>query len=147
MTRKIISFFSRKDVQRHLIRYVCVGGSSFCGEYLIFTLLNLSVGSRIFYPLGITVTGLFIANTVSYFIAFWYCFFLNRIWTFRSSGNVFKQLGLYILLFVVNMILSNILIHFMSFRLGIAAQIGKILATFIVSLWNFFAYRFIFSLE
>ena len=146
MLKKIILFFAEKEDRRRFLRFCCVGTSSFCGEYLIFTILNLTVGDDTFRFLGLNITGLLIANSVSYFIAFWYCFLLNRIWTFRASGSVLRQLKAYALLFLINLVISNSLIHLLEF-LGVAPQIGKIFVAMAIALWNFFAYRFIFSLE
>ena len=46
----------------------------------------------------------------------------------------------------INLVISNSLIHLLEF-LGVAPQIGKIFVAMAIALWNFFAYRFIFSLE
>lgn len=146
MLKKIISFIAQKEDRRRFLRFCCVGASSFCGEYLIFTVLNLTLGGRVYPFCGVNITGLFIANSVSYFIAFWYCFLLNRTWTFRAGGNALRQLRLYALLFLMNLVISNTLIHLLEFA-GVTPQIGKIFVAAAIALWNFFAYRFIFSLE
>ncbi|MBQ7718183.1 MAG: GtrA family protein [Clostridia bacterium] len=146
MLKKIITFFAQKEERRQFLRFCCVGSSSFCFEYIIFTVLNLTVGQANYNLLGLTITGLFVAHSVSYFIAFWYCFWMNRTWTFRSSGRAGHQLKAYALLFLVNLIISNALIHLLG-HIGVVPQIGKILVAMIISIWNFFAYRFIFSLE
>ena len=146
LLKKIIMFFARSQERRHFLRFCCVGTSSFCAEYIIFTILNTVIGNKLYSLGGIQITGLLIANSVSYMIAFWYCFTLNRKWTFRSSGSVVRQLRLYAVLFTVNLIISNVLIHFLGW-LGITPQIGKIIVALIIAMWNFFAYRIIFSLE
>lgn len=146
MLKKIIMFFAKKEDRRQFLRFCCVGTSSFCAEYIIFTILNVTIGRESYRFLGLNITGLLVANSISYFIAFWYCFLMNRTWTFRSSGNAGRQLRAYALLFLINLIISNALIHFLEY-IGIPSQIGKILVALAIAMWNYFAYRFIFRME
>lgn len=81
------------------------------------------------------------ANSIGMGSGFFMSFFLNRNWTFRSDGNIYRQLGLYGLIFAINLSVSNVLILLLSGRLQIAPPISKMLIMCLIVSWNFVIYR------
>lgn len=145
MFKKLIGFIlaqaADREKRRQFTRYVIVGGSSFIFEYTLFTLIYHFYKDRGVQVLGFNVTGEIFANSVSIFIAFWFCFILNRIWSFQSKGNILRQFLYYLGLFAFNMLATNFLIHAMLVYLGISPRISKVLVMGAVVLWNFVIYR------
>lgn len=148
MLNKLKAFFNDKEQLMQFIKYIFVGSSSFCGEYLIFNLIyNISKNNT--YKVGsFTLTGALLANSISIFIAFWYCFILNRIWSFKSKGNIGRQLAYYSVLFIFNLFISNTVIHQLEIWFMISPRISKLFAMGgLIVCWNFLIYKFIIYKE
>ena len=111
------------------IRYLLVGGTSFGLEYGLFWLLfHFS-------------TPLLLANTVAYLTIFGLNFMLNRQWTFQSTGNVQRQILLYVLLVVFNLLASNAVIYLLVNQLLVPALIAKVMVMVMIVAWNFVLYK------
>lgn len=111
-------------------------------RYLITGLLSALLEYSILY----VMTSLFgfwhiISNTVAVFLSFWFNFLMNRFWSFRSNRNIYKQLCMYSMLFVVNMGASNGVMYILSDIFGIYYIFSKIVATGIIVTWNFILYK------
>ena len=111
-------------------RYVATGLLSFTIEYLLFFVLLTQLG--LWYML---------ANTMVYVVVFWFNFFMNRLWSFKSKANLPKQIGLYGGLFVFNLAAINLLMYLFCDIAGIAPLISKVMVMGAVVSWNFILYK------
>lgn len=108
-------------------KYLIAGGSAFLLEYLTFIILNGISGFLV------------LANIVSFAVGFFFSFILHRKWTFsgQQHHNTHTQLFFYLLLALVNIILTSFLIGGMVNILYIPASIAKLLCMGLVIVWNF----------
>lgn len=124
-----------------MIRYLFVGGLAFLSEYVSFLFL-------VFIFSG---TPLIIAQTVSFGIGFLISFTGSRMFTFKESETNYNhtkksQLLRYLLLAVVNLIITNILIYLLVEELGILPWVAKIVTMLSVVVWNYIIFsKFIFK--
>jgi len=120
--------------QRAFVRYLVVGGAAFVVEYssfyVLFSVFNWAV---------------WLANGVSFLLALLTSFACNRAWTFGAktySKRTTQQLGLYITLAFINLLLTLGLVQIMV-SLGASAKLAKFTAMLITSAWNFLIYKFL----
>lgn len=114
-----------------LTRYLITGFLSFGIEYLMFFIL--------YHLLSV---GYITANVIVYAVVFWINFLLNRFWSFKSQDNLLRQLKLYSLLFIFNLLVVNVfLMYVLSEIAGIPPLISKVLLMGVVVLWNFILYK------
>jgi len=121
------------------IRYIFVGVLCFSIEYTLFIILRnaLSIGELL-------------VNIIVYTVIFWLNFLLNKFFSFRSANNFKRQLFLYSLLFLFNLVVGNILL-FSGIRYILVLLSGegswpvlylpKILIMFFIISWNFILYK------
>ncbi len=128
--RRIIETFKNKQTLMSFIKYLIVGGSSFLLDYLLFYLL--------FRKMNIDKV---VSNSISIFIAFWFNFFLNRLWSFKSDDKVVGQLLKYVGLMLFNMLFSNAFIYIINSNFGTDPVILKVIAMSIIVIWNFILYK------
>lgn len=119
-----------KESMVQMKRYIIVGLISFTIEYILFFIL---------YKL-LNVWYVF-ANAVVYAITFWISFLLNRNWSFKSRGNIYRQLILYFLLFIINLFVSSNVIYLLSDKLLISPLYSKVVTMCIIVMWNFIIYK------
>lgn len=127
---KFVDEMLKKDSLAQFQRYLVIGFSTFFIEYGIFLALHDAL--RVYY---------LYANTAAYFISFWFNFLLNRYWSFKSTGNIKRQLMQYLVLFGINLAATNVLMFVMSDFIGIAPEISKILVMGAIVCWNFIIYK------
>jgi putative flippase GtrA len=130
MNHKLIKEYLNPEAIVQLRRYLVSGISAFAVEYLTFQLF-----------LNIFDIQKFISNSIAMFIGFWFSFLLNRFWSFESKENFIKQLSLYSVLFLINLIISNSLMFVFTDRLGISPSISKIIIMGMIVAWNFVLYK------
>ncbi len=119
---------------KRFTRYVISGGSAAVAEYGTFL---------VFERLGLT---LLLANSFSFSIGLLISFALNRNWVFEAKHKkVTHQFLPYLGLAIVNLFISDLLIHIFSVNLGITSFIAKLMAMACVAAWNYlFFFKFIF---
>lgn len=123
---KIISLLSRKGFV-----YLSVGLIAFCIEYLSFLLIFNQWSS------------LFLAQTVSFCIGLVISFNGNRMYTFSEGdfrNSVKKQILLYLILAIVNVIFTNVMIYTLV-SLGIHPLVAKVIVMGVVIIWNFIIFN------
>lgn len=121
--------FNKKSIAQ-IKRYIIVGLISFTIEYILFFILYKIL--NVWYVF---------ANAVVYAITFWISFLLNRNWSFKSKGNIYRQLILYFLLFVINLFVSSNVIYLLSDKLLISPLYSKVVTMCIIVIWNFVIYK------
>ncbi len=83
-----------------------------------------------------------VASAVVYSIMFWLVFLLNRQWSFQSKGNIYLQVFKYLLLFIFNNIVGNILLmRFLVETVGISTDIAPFFKMAMIVIWNYFIYK------
>ncbi|MCD7826435.1 MAG: GtrA family protein [Clostridiaceae bacterium] len=123
------------------IRYLFVGGSSVVVDFAVFELLLHLLGIE-----DLLLAGAFLvkpekaANAAAVVIGFLYSFILNRTWAFQSKDNLFRQLGLMILLLAFNTVITSEAVSFLGRELGVAFAVAKLTMQFAVALWNYIIY-------
>jgi len=119
-----------REAAEQFEKYVVSGLISAGTEYAILLVLTEFAGLWYIF-----------SNTIAYVSGFWLSFLLNRFWSFKSKGNILRQLALYGILFVFNLILTNLLLFFLTSIAGIQYMISKILVMGVAVLWNFIIYK------
>lgn len=89
----------------------------------------------------------YVANSTGFLCAVVSNYTLNRIWTFESHDpEVVTQFSKFLLASLVGLALNNGIIYLLNERLGINFYVAKLVATGVVTLWNFWAnYTFTFT--
>jgi len=128
-------YFSLDLTIRQFVKYAIAGGFSFIVENAAFYMLHRIL--ELWYVWS---------NSVAMTLGFIISFFLNRAWSFKSQGNLYRQFIMYGVLFIINLFISNGLMMLFSGVLKIAPPVAKLVATGIIVCWNFVIYRgFIFK--
>ncbi len=88
----------------------------------------------------------YIANSTGFLCAVVSNYLLNRVWTFRSQDPaVAMQFSKFLLASLVGLAINNTIIYLLNERLGVKFYTAKLIATGVVTLWNFWAnYTFTF---
>lgn len=92
----------------------------------------------------------YFANSTGFISAASSNYFLNRIWTFKSTNpQILKEYTLFLIISIIGLILNNIIIWLLNdYLLNINFYLSKLVAIGIVYIWNFLMnYFFIFSNE
>ncbi|MEQ1558887.1 MAG: GtrA family protein [Methyloglobulus sp.] len=115
---------------RQFLRYLIVGGSSFLLEYGLFFVLLKEF--KIHY---------LVANSIVYASVSVINFTLNRLWTFRSKGNIRLQTVFYISLVGFNFFAGNAMLYLCSDYLQIPPLLAKPAVMCVIVCWNFIVYK------
>lgn len=115
-----------------MLRFAAVGLSAFAIDYVLFLLLHL---------LGVPYL---IANIASYTISTIYNFVLSMRFVFsgKASQTRGQQLGIFLALSVVGLVLNELYLYLLVSYLNIAPALSKVVATFLVTIFNFVTRKF-----
>ena len=111
-----------------IIKFSVVGGIAtiidFAFLYIFKEFLNIDV---------------IIANTLSFIISVTYNYIASITWVFdvNKKKNKNVQFVLFIVFSVVGLIINNIILYILTDKLSIYYIISKVIATFIVMMFNF----------
>jgi putative flippase GtrA len=126
----LLGFFYRN---RHQIgKYAVVGATSMVIDFGILYILTDIIG--VYY---------LTSATASFVVAAFYNYFLNRHWTFRSNGSRRKQLPVFFIIAIIGVTLNNSIMYAGVEQFGIWYIYSKIIATGIVTIWNFFGNKYL----
>lgn len=91
----------------------------------------------------------YVANSIGFLCAVVSNYTLNRIWTFQSQDPaVATQFSKFLLASLVGLALNNGIIYLLNERLRLNFYVAKLIATAVVTVWNFWAnYTFTFTGE
>ncbi len=127
----------KKPFIQQLIRYLVTGFTAFGIEYAMYVFLLKVIGLHYI-----------LASVIVYALVFWFSFIVNRIWSFKSKGNISKQLLQYGLLFSFNLVVSNIFImKLLTDIIGLDPLISPFIKMAFVVSWNFLIYKYIIYKE
>ncbi|MEI7981126.1 MAG: GtrA family protein [Bacteroidota bacterium] len=80
----------------------------------------------------------YVANTMGFTLAATSNFFLNRIWTFHSvNPNIMLEFTRFFIIALIGLIINLLIIWAMSGKFRINFYVSKLVATLLVTLWNF----------
>jgi len=122
---------------RQIIKYLIAGGTSTSSDILIYSLLVYFAG--LWYVAS---------SIISFIIAFWISFGLQKFWTFRDKNTekMMKQTYLYFFVAITNLGISTLLIYIFVDYIHIHKFLSKIIANAAIATESFFVYRyFIFA--
>ena len=127
---KFLSRFVTAESLGQFCRYAVTGLSSAAIEFtLLYVFRDIA---------GLSVV---MSNSIALGIVFWFNFFVNRIWSFKSTGNLKRQLPMYFALFVFNLAASDIIMYLLTEKLRMVYLLAKIFAIGAIVGWNFIIYR------
>lgn len=138
------SIQKKKSSIKRIITYGAVGVLAFASEYLSFIIIINTLA---------TSYSLFVAQTVSFSLGLLVSFNGNRLFAFNDvertySHNVKRQVGMYLVLAGINLLLSNIIIHLLVNVFLITPSISKLIVMSMVVLWNYIIFnKLIFKSE
>lgn len=127
---KYLSQFLTPESLGQITRYLITGFSSAAIELtLLFVFIDIAKLSII------------VSNSIALTIVFWFNFLMNRIWSFKSTANLKKQLAMYLILFVFNLGASDLIMYLLTTRLSLQYLLAKVFAIGAVVTWNFLLYK------
>ena len=81
----------------------------------------------------------YVANSAGFLCAVVSNYVLNRMWTFHDHNpDVTTQFGKFFLIALFGLALNNAIIYFLTEKLNLKFYTAKLVATGIVTIWNFF---------
>ena len=111
---------------RKLTKFIISGGLAAVTEYSsFFVLFNIAH----LFLIG--------SNVASFLMGFVVSFTLNRSWLFKSNGGIKRQLTSYLILAVVNLVISNLLLLTLVHVLTLPVLIAKIISMILIAMWNY----------
>ena len=118
---------------RQIIKYLIAGGTSTSADILIYSLLIYF--ANLWYVAS---------SVISFTIAFWISFGLQKFWTFRDKNTkkIMKQTYLYFFVAIVNLGISTLLIYIFVDYIHIHKFISKIISNAMIAVESFFIYRY-----
>jgi putative flippase GtrA len=89
----------------------------------------------------------YVANSTGFLCAVLSNYVLNRVWTFHSQDpSIATQFSKFLLASLVGLAINNSIIYLLNERFGVKFYTAKLIATGVVTLWNFWAnYTFTFQ--
>jgi len=117
------------------VRFVIIGGFNTVFGYVLFAILQLTVGDVIGY-LG-SLYG-------SYVVAVVVAFFLHRGFTFRvrGTGNVFIDLLRFASVYVVSLVVNTIALPILVEIVGLDPLVAQALTVFVTTMISYFGHKF-----
>jgi putative flippase GtrA len=80
----------------------------------------------------------YIANAIGFTTAATSNYFLNRIWTFHSANpNILLEFSRFFVIALIGLGINTSIVWAMSSKLRVNFYISKVVATIVVTLWNF----------
>jgi len=122
---------------KRVVTYGVVGILAFASEYLCFLCLIHFLASPY---------SLLVAQSLSFSVGLIVSFTGNRLFSFNDAGRTYshdiqKQVGLYLVLATINLLLSNVIIQLLVNSFSFVPVIAKLVVMCIVVLWNFIIFN------
>lgn len=136
---KLVHQILGEKATEQFIKYLVVGLATFTLETTLLFLFNKLV--QLLRPDLAAATVATYANLPAVTIVFWFNFLLNRNWTFQSSNNIWRQLLIYLPLFVINISLGTFILNYLIRVFGIYYLISKVISVGVILCWNLIIYK------
>tara|TARA_B110000003_G_C16509467_1_gene480606 strand:- start:389 stop:691 length:303 start_codon:yes stop_codon:yes gene_type:complete len=78
----------------------------------------------------------YVSNSVSLFCALALNYFLNRVWTFQSTNDVFNEVLAFIGVIFIGLMMNHLVVYFFHQRKKVNFYFSKVLAVIIIFTWN-----------
>lgn len=111
-------------------RYLLVGGVSFSVDFFLLIFLHEYFGVQ-----------LWLATPVAFLTSLVVNYLLSRFFTFAGTGARGASFVKYIALVVFNTIATSLIVSGFE-AMGGAYMLGKVASTVLMTVWNFFAYKY-----
>ena len=113
--------------------------------FLKFIKFSLVGFSGVFVDFGITFVfkeflkiQKYVANTFGFIVAATSNYFMNRVWTFHSTNpNIMLEFTRFFIIALIGLFINLLIIWAMSGKFKVNFYISKLVATVVVTLWNF----------
>lgn len=112
------------------VRYLIAGGLSFLVDFGILALLHAVLG----WPT-------WLAAGTSFLISFAFTYSIQRVFSFGSRAPHGRALIKYTLLVAANTVATTVIVALVD-QSSLSWAGGKIIATIVTTVWNYFAYRY-----
>jgi putative flippase GtrA len=117
---------------KQVIKFGLVGVANTGFTYLIFYVLEKLLG-----------VSLYIANPISYFIPTISSFYLNKMWTFKSDGEVKKEGILFFTVIGIVWLIQYGLLFLMVEKYKVDAEIAQLIGMVVFTGINFLGQKFV----
>ena len=123
-----------RNYGQQLVRYVIAGGVAFCVDFCLLWLLHhhaqmpLLLSQAVSFSAGVVVT---------------YLFSIRWVFDYRSVANRTTEFLIFALINLIGLGLTTLLMWLFTESCGIYYLYSKVITTVLVTLWNFFAKRFL----
>ncbi len=113
----------------HVVKFLLVGGTSFAIDLGLLILLH-----------EVFSVDLWIATPIAFLTSLVFNFFVQRSFTFKSTQRRTSSMVRYGSLVVFNTLMTDIIVNLFH-ELSLTYTVGKIVATALTMIWNFFLYK------
>lgn len=119
---------------RQIIKFLIAGGMGASVDLFVYFLLTYLVG--LWYVAS---------SAISFSVAFWVSFGLQKFWTFRDGDTqrMGKQTALYFFVAIINLGINTLLVYLLVDHAGAHKLLSKIVASAIVAVESFLVYRYV----
>jgi putative flippase GtrA len=115
---------------------------AFLLKFIKFSLVGFS---GVFVDFGITFLckeilkiQKYVANTCGFVLAATSNYFMNRIWTFHSTNpNIMLEFTRFFIIALIGLCINLLIIWAMTGKFKVNFYLSKVVATLVVTLWNF----------
>jgi putative flippase GtrA len=114
----------------HAVRFWLVGGLSFGIDLGLLTLLKE----------GFHVD-LWIATPIAFVVSLLFNFWAQRVFTFRATNHAHVSFLKYSVLVVFNIFATDLIVNWISLTAA-GYGVGKVVATGVTTVWNFYLYKY-----
>jgi putative flippase GtrA len=129
-TRSDAGLISKRTF-RQFVKYVITGLLSFGTEISLLYMLTDLLNFWYIY-----------ANSLALLVVYVINFSLNRFWAFRSRQPLLRQAAASGILFVLNLVVGNGIMFFLTEIGHLYYLFSKVIATGMAVTWNFFLYKY-----
>jgi putative flippase GtrA len=120
----------RKLARHSAVRYLAAGGLSFLVDFGVLSLLHEVLN----WPV-------WLASGTSFLISFVFTYTIQRAFSFGSSAPHGRALVRYTILVAFNTLATMVIVTLIN-QSPFSWATGKVVATVVTTIWNYFAYRY-----
>ncbi|MBU1202651.1 GtrA family protein [Patescibacteria group bacterium] len=120
-----------KENNKQIAKYATVGLTAGVVDFSILFILTDLAGWHYL-----------VSATFSFILSALVNYTLNRIWTFRSNGKRRKQLPVFFIIATLGLLINNNMMYISVEHWGFHYLVAKILASALVTFWNFFGNKY-----
>jgi len=127
-----MQLFIKKETPRQFIKFSIVGLSN--------TLIDIGIFQAL---IAYTPIYYVVANIISFLFGVLNSYIWNRVWTFKSPNKkIGKEFTRFVIISMVGLALNTLFLVVFMEVFDFPSFLGKVLATILVLIWNFFMSKF-----